>query len=235
MQALLLQKTQLENELEQLMEYLTKGEGSLFGLRGSFVDSEGFPSPQLDVIIEVKKSRARVACIQNDYKALMARIESDFYKLHASYKASPSASTSTPTTTPSTSAPTTKASPPSQPQTQTTQTQTQPQSPPAKKAEDDVVGVPFVYIDMVSSGSPADRSGLQKNDKIYQFGSIGPLAQLDPSVQYLQTMATIVRNSENSPITLKYTRDGEKKTTTLTPKKWTGQGLIGCLMKPMTL
>ncbi|EGG21929.1 malate synthase [Cavenderia fasciculata] len=112
LQSLVKQRIDLEEELQTLRDYLIKGGGSLFGLNGSFVDKEGYPvilvmndtnqqdtylarcfyrldyiwSPHLDIIIEVKKARARIACIQTDYKILMKSIEDGMLKLHAQNK-----------------------------------------------------------------------------------------------------------------------------------------------------
>eukprot|EP01133_Synstelium_polycarpum_P009003 gene9003-10560_t len=43
LQELMRERKSLEDELEKHMQYLTHGAGSVFGLRGSFVDKDGFP------------------------------------------------------------------------------------------------------------------------------------------------------------------------------------------------
>ncbi|EFA84089.1 26S proteasome non-ATPase regulatory subunit 9 [Heterostelium album PN500] len=246
LQALMRERTALEEELQVHMDYLTKGGGSLFGLHGSYLDSEGYPSPHLDIIIEVKKARSRIACIQNDYKSLMKKIENDMASFHSSNKNNKSTTTtSTTSSSTSNSSSTSKPTTPT-PTTNIASTTTLPSSDASNSTDnvnsasnvvDNRVVAPFVYIDLVSPGSPAERSGLLKNDQIYQFGSIGPfLIELpSASTQYLQSMATIVRSSENTAIPLSYIRDGKKFTTTLTPRKWTGQGLIGLLLSLVNL
>ena len=82
---------------------------------------------------------------------------------------------------------------------------------------------PFLKVDHVTAGSPAKAAGLEVNDLIMKFGSI-----TISNFSNLQTISSVVKNSENHgiPITI---RRGESVTQlSLTPKKWTGRGLLGC-------
>eukprot|EP01132_Coremiostelium_polycephalum_P003766 gene3766-4689_t len=226
-QNLIKQRSALELELEQLKTFLTSGPGATFGFNGSFVDRDGYPSPHLDLIIEVKKARNRIACIQTDYKLLMKKIEKDLELLHSKSKSTNNNNNNNNTPKSSSSSP---------PSSTTTTTNNQQQQQREEKEnvnnkqqeKEEKEGIPFVYIDLVSPGSPAEKAGFLKGDFIYQFGSVGPIYSLDNSTSYLQTIATLVRNSENKPITIKFFRNNNQKiTTSLVPKKWTGQGLIG--------
>ena len=55
------------------------------GVKGRLVDDEGFPRADLD-LIEIRKHRNRLACLQTDHQALMKQIEDNLFKLHAKYK-----------------------------------------------------------------------------------------------------------------------------------------------------
>ncbi|KAF2074249.1 hypothetical protein CYY_004459 [Polysphondylium violaceum] len=239
-QQLIKERTSLERELESLTKFLTTGEGSTFGLHGSFVDSEGYPSPHLELIIEVKKARNRISCIQYDYKKLMKTIEQNLEILHSQSKSNPIARppiTNNNTTQQSNSNNNTNVN-----NNNNNNKNNHNNDNDMDITQDSIISthkeevkkeVEFVYLDLISPGSPSEKAGLKSGDKIYQFGSVGPIYSLDSSISYLQAIASIVRNSEDKPITIKFYRDNEKMTTILIPKKWNGQGLIGCFIKPM--
>ncbi|KYQ93717.1 26S proteasome non-ATPase regulatory subunit 9 [Tieghemostelium lacteum] len=218
-QNLLKKRVMLEKELEQHQKFLSEGGGKVFGMSGSFVDADGFPSPHIEVIIEVKKARNRISCIQNDYKLLMKLIEESMYILHSKSKSSPKTTSDNNNNTPLTFNTSTNKN----------TTTTKKEEISLNESEKDYLA--FVYIDLVSEGSPSDKAGLKKGDEIYQFGSIGPFRQLDTSVNHLFTMSNLVKNSENKPIQIHLIRNSQRQIVYLTPRKWSGQGLIGCLMK----
>jgi hypothetical protein len=59
-----------------LLEILTTIEISArFGKTGSFIDDEGFPFPETDLIIATKTKRGQLACLQNDLISIMKQIE----------------------------------------------------------------------------------------------------------------------------------------------------------------
>ncbi|EGC34184.1 hypothetical protein DICPUDRAFT_35527 [Dictyostelium purpureum] len=209
-QRLMKQRSEMEKELEGLMEFLKSGNGKQFGLKGSFVDSEGYPSPHLELIIEVKKARSRIAHLQNDYKELMKNIEDHLQKLH-------------------------KKSPIQQSQTSSINSglKTNEDKMDIENNNSSPIPIPFVYIDLVTEGSPSDKAGFKRDDLIYQFGTVGPFynesdCTESKNTNHLQSIATIVRNSENRAISIKLLRgNNQKVSTSLIPRKWNGQGLIG--------
>ncbi len=90
---------------------------------------------------------------------------------------------------------------------------------------------PFLRIDIVSTQSPADTAGLHVGDLVCRIGTIRK-----DNFRTMQDVASLVNNSENRSITLLVQRANtkEQQTVTLTPKKWSGNGLLGCKLTPLT-
>ncbi|KAN0003673.1 hypothetical protein ACTFIZ_009813 [Dictyostelium cf. discoideum] len=236
---LMVTRSDLEKELESLMNFLKSGDGKTFGLKGSFTDSEGYPSPHLELIIEVKKARSRIAHIQNDYKQVMKDIEFHLEKLHKS-PTNKNQSSSSSTFSINNTTTTTTTTPSNNNNNEDEMKIDKPLTVETKPIEVEVekIGIPFVYIDLVSEGSPSDKASLKKGDLIFQFGTVGPFyeeRQVGDNLNsnHLQSIATIVRNSENKAIQIKLSRGTSVISTSLIPRKWSGQGLIGCLIKPI--
>ena len=83
---------------------------------------------------------------------------------------------------------------------------------------------PFAKIDLVTSGSPSSDAGLKVGDLVAEFGSLNK-----KNFKNLTDIAKLVQNSQNRPIRVKVLRNGDKSVTlNLVPKKWSGQGLLGC-------
>ncbi|XP_062999866.1 26S proteasome non-ATPase regulatory subunit 9 [Elgaria multicarinata webbii] len=87
---------------------------------------------------------------------------------------------------------------------------------------------PFARVNAVSPGSPASFSGLQVDDEIAEFGSVNTR-----NFQSLQNIATVVQHSEGKPLSVTVIRRGEKLHLGLTPKRWSGKGLLGCNILPL--
>ncbi|UJR28601.1 hypothetical protein I4U23_009834 [Adineta vaga] len=89
---------------------------------------------------------------------------------------------------------------------------------------------PFLRVDIVSNESPAQIAGLQVGDLICRIGTIRK-----DNFRTMQDVASLVNNSENRTITLLIQRSNtkEQQTVSLTPKKWSGNGLLGCKLTPL--
>lgn len=89
---------------------------------------------------------------------------------------------------------------------------------------------PFLRVDIVSTNSPAETAGLHVGDLVCRIGTIRK-----ENFRTMQDIAQLVNNSENRSITLliqrAHTKDQE--TVSLTPKKWSGNGLLGCKLTPI--
>ncbi|XP_051490402.1 26S proteasome non-ATPase regulatory subunit 9 [Apus apus] len=86
----------------------------------------------------------------------------------------------------------------------------------------------FARVNAVTPGSPASISGLQVDDEIVEFGSVNV-----NNFQNLQNIATVVQHSEGRPLSVTVMRGGKKVHVGLTPKRWSGKGLLGCNIIPL--
>lgn len=87
---------------------------------------------------------------------------------------------------------------------------------------------PFAKIDLVTSGSPAHDSGLKVGDLVLAFGT-----QNHANFKSLADIGQLVQNSQNRPLRVQILRSGQIQTLSLVPKKWSGQGLLGCKIIPL--
>jgi 26S proteasome non-ATPase regulatory subunit 9 len=90
---------------------------------------------------------------------------------------------------------------------------------------------PFLRVDLVSNQSPAELAGLHVGDLVCRIGTIRK-----ENFRTMQDVASLVNNSENRSITLLVQRANtkEQQTVSLTPKKWSGNGLLGCKLTPLS-
>ncbi|GLV32538.1 uncharacterized protein CBL_00752 [Carabus blaptoides fortunei] len=87
---------------------------------------------------------------------------------------------------------------------------------------------PFAKISNVAPGSPADEASLQNDDYIVEFGSVNAKNFKD-----MNTVAEIVRHSANIELLLRVRRGARVISVNLRPHRWTGKGLLGCLITPI--
>ena len=89
---------------------------------------------------------------------------------------------------------------------------------------------PFLRVDIVSSQSPAEMAGLRVGDLVSRIGTIRK-----DNFRSMQDVVSLVNNSENRSITLlvQHANTNEQQTLTLMPKKWSGNGLLGCKLTPL--
>ncbi|MCL4135585.1 UNVERIFIED_CONTAM: hypothetical protein GTU68_020919 [Idotea baltica] len=88
--------------------------------------------------------------------------------------------------------------------------------------------VAFAVINRVDSGSPSEKDGLIVNDEICKFGSV----TLD-NFRNLSSVGEVVQHSKNKPIQLIVRRENKEKFVYLTPRSWSGPGLLGCNIVPL--
>uniref|UniRef100_A0A914VB28 26S proteasome non-ATPase regulatory subunit 9 n=1 Tax=Plectus sambesii TaxID=2011161 RepID=A0A914VB28_9BILA len=87
---------------------------------------------------------------------------------------------------------------------------------------------PIANVRSVVAGSPSADAGLKNDDVIIQFGSLhaGNFKKLDQ-------IGEIVRNSVEKRVRVTVLRDGHVIRMALSPRQWTGQGLLGCTIVPV--
>ena len=86
----------------------------------------------------------------------------------------------------------------------------------------------FARISMVLPGSPADQAELKNGDLILWFGSV--------SIHNFSSVADIgrvVQHSEGVSISVGVLRDDQRVGIRLVPKRWSGRGLLGCIVNPV--
>ncbi|XP_065345510.1 26S proteasome non-ATPase regulatory subunit 9 [Cloeon dipterum] len=92
----------------------------------------------------------------------------------------------------------------------------------------EATGEPFVRVNLVVPNSPAEHAGLQLEDLIVEFGTVNWRNFKD-----LQDVNKVVQASVNMPIHVKVRRQGTYVSLRLTPKTWSGRGLLGCNIIPV--
>ena len=91
--------------------------------------------------------------------------------------------------------------------------------------------VPFARIDAVAAHSPAEEAGLLENDLMVQFGSIN-IDTPDAFTKVGKLVPEAAGDSQSIAITLLRGPNRDSVTVSLTPRPWSGRGLIGCHIVP---
>merc|ERR1711971_1109009 len=113
------------------------------GMNGPLIDSEGYPRNDID-IVKVRTARQRIICLMNDHKEIMKKISDALEFIHQ------------------------------QNSNGTLIANTNEESMNQLNIEDspkEEGPKPFVKIDLVSEGSPADDAGLKVGDLVIEFGT----------------------------------------------------------------
>lgn len=102
-------------------------------------------------------------------------------------------------------------------------TSTQPTIPPRPA---------FAKVDEVSPNSPAADAGLQLNDEIIAFGDVS-LRDYPTPRDTLAALPALLRSHVGSQLEVIVRRVEEIVTLQLTPRQWSGNGLLGCHVVPV--
>lgn len=98
--------------------------------------------------------------------------------------------------------------------------------------------VPFALVDIVTPSSPAETAGLLVGDRILSFGAVSLRAFATPNLA-MGALPGLLRDHENRTVDVAVERsDGPALTAhtlNLTPRRWSGQGLLGCHVVPLTV
>ncbi|XP_059379787.1 26S proteasome non-ATPase regulatory subunit 9-like isoform X1 [Carassius carassius] len=87
---------------------------------------------------------------------------------------------------------------------------------------------PFALLDAVTQDSPAFQAGLRVGDEIIEFGSVNT-----QNFRNLRDVASVVQHSEGKSLRVGIIRSGQEVHLNLTPKQWSGRGLLGCNLVPL--
>ena len=226
----------LEKEMLDLTEALQAG--NMGGVSTPLVDSEGFPRADVDVFA-TRTMRHRLAVLNTDHKALMARIEQGLHALHAAPQATGSSPPSrsvhvaAPAPRPSQPPPQPPPPPPTAPGTAAATGTT----PPALGTSTAPVPMevveagdvqPFAEIDAVAEGGPAAAAGVAVGDRLLRFGGVNA-----SNHDGLRALARLTQRSEGETITLLVQRGASNLALQLQPRRWAGNGLLGCHLMPL--
>jgi len=216
LQALLVQRDSLEAEADAITSELTSpgpnGE-SPAGLKGTLdIDSDGFPRSDID-LYNVKRKRQRLAVINTDYKILMKSIEKLMELIYSEPESSP---LTIPEVLPDNNIITSS-------------------SYITPKSSEEVVSIfrqpslsPFAKIDEIAEGSPAHEAGLENGDLLLSFGPVN-----STSVDCFNVVPSIVRSNIEKPIAVIVQRNEVNIEVIVTPKTWSGRGVLGCHLTPI--
>lgn len=201
---LIKQKESIEQKISDQGKIL---EANRVGMTDSLVDDSGYPRNDIDVY-QVRQARHQIICLQNDLKSLMKQIEQGLHTVHAETAA--------------------------QQQENLASTKLQ-----AMDIDEEGAGgssqrrpagpvKPIVKVNLVSEGSPAQAAGIALRDEIVEFGTVNA-----GNFKDLSQIAVVVKSCENKTVPVKVRRDGKLVDLVLTPKTWSGRGLLGCNIVPM--
>ncbi|XP_012255125.1 26S proteasome non-ATPase regulatory subunit 9 [Athalia rosae] len=177
-------RDKVESDLRAFKEIL---DSSHVGMSEPLVDSDGFPRNDIDVY-QVRHTRHKIICLQNDHKALMKQIEAGLHQVHS-----------------------------------LASNNTEEIAHIASGTQEIILSEPFLKVNIVSSGSPAEIAGIQEGDLIMEFGSID-----SRNFKSLRDIGELVERSRHKPVFVKVKRGVTGHVLTLLPKPWSGNGLLGC-------
>jgi len=200
---LVAKKEAIDKEIINTTDYLTVGAGSKFGLHGSLVDQSGFPDKDVESILAVRHARNQLAKLKNDYRTIMDTIQLELQNLHGLAAQRKIVSAGS----------------------------TEPSSEKENSSNSSQPIKPIALIDQVYDNSPAQEAGAQVGDSIISFGTVGPQSASDPSA--LSSIAHVVKDSKNSLVNVVVLRDNKHITLKLVPRRWAGNGLLGCHLTPL--
>jgi len=88
--------------------------------------------------------------------------------------------------------------------------------------------LPYAIVQDVAPDSPAHKAGLVKGDLLIRYGHVDAANHRN-----LQALAELTAASEDKTIMVVVERLGSGRVDLLlTPGKWNGRGLLGCLVLP---
>ena len=106
-------------------------------------------------------------------------------------------------------------------------------TPTPTPTENDV-GRAFMVIDEIMDGCPGEVDGLRVGDRVCAVGNVtwgfeDPSAS--PPAEVLRNATQTFADNENSVVRVVVLRRGERVAVEVTPRAWSGRGLVGCHMR----
>lgn len=202
-------KKGIEEQMEAYSSFLTSPGNP--GMDEPLVDEDGFPRADID-LYKVREARNKIICLNNDLKAVTDEIKAGLEDMHSSSAvAVPVGGGSA-----------------------TASGHSGNNSEPVKMA--------FLRISDVADGSPADTAGFHDGDLVVSFGPIfrtddrasGKTVR-DQCTDVLHRMAKHIGDNKGVEMEVLIKRNGSMLDAPLkiTPKDWSGAGMIGCRFHPL--
>lgn len=179
----------------------------------ALVDAEDYPRGDID-LYKVRTARQKINCLQNDLNKLTKEINSGLEEHFAELKVSGKDQEE-------------EKQKPKPEQSQGTSVQnTKTSNPPVNKE-------PFAVITEITTGSPAQDAGLRIKDEIVEFGSLH-----GKNYEALKQFADIAEHKLNKQVPVLVKRKDKSSETSfetiqLVPRKWSGRGHLGMMVKPL--
>ena len=195
-------REELEAEMASISQRLNGP--NMPGLKGSLVDNEGFPIGGGEVdLYSVREDRQRYNSLKNDHLQLTDAIQKEVNALLSVSDSKEEAGAATEKTiarakTENNKIPFVKSTP-----TATATTVV------SRKA--------FAVVDILAPGSPAEVDGIQLHDRIIDFG--GAFSIVDA--------ASVIQNNVGKSHRVVVNRAGVDEILNITPRTWSGNGLLG--------
>lgn len=215
--AMIEKRSGIEAEMNEIIDRLCVPNGP--GISGSLLDAEGFPRSDIDVAA-VRSSRQRLSMLRNDHKDITEKIDQNLQiLLSGGLRDSPMPPQRRPDEGGELryhiSSGSSSINSSSLPDAATSEN-------PSPMDEDAIARLPFAVVDEVFDGSPAASDGLQIGDQILKFGSV------DGGESLVSRLAREGQTNQGSAISVIVMRRGVHVHLNVTPRPWSGQGLLGC-------
>lgn len=217
---LLKEKIKLRDEMEKTMEEIAKELNKKGGQTGTLIDKDGYPRSDVDVH-QTLILRNKLNCKMNlniynlgmktDYKKLIKEIEQDMILLHSISKKE-------------------EEEKPKEKEKLIINENIEVIEKPLKKLKLSEKLKPFLSVNTVSDGSPANEAGLKPNDEILKFGEI---TGDQVNTFGLKILSDFTLQNQNKMILVIIQRNLEILELKFTPKIWSGKGLLGCHLLPI--
>jgi 26S proteasome non-ATPase regulatory subunit 9 len=94
--------------------------------------------------------------------------------------------------------------------------------------------IPFAKINGVAPDSPGSEGRLQRGDLVIQYHGFIRFGEIDWKTQEpLKKIAAMLPDHEFKTIRVRVQRGEQQMVLVITPKPWSGKGLLGCHLTPL--
>ncbi|KAK5973824.1 HnRNP-L/PTB/hephaestus splicing factor family protein [Trichostrongylus colubriformis] len=208
---LIARRDQVDAEIENNLEVLKRNDCTM---DSPLVDKEGFPFSHIDVY-SVRQARHNIICLRNDRKALTDEIEKAIERSHAEVRKQKSESGSESDEGPS------------------GENAGASNNDVAKKLDPPPVhrtsNKPFIKVTTVIPNSPAAQGGLRADDLIIQYGDLHA-----GNFKEMKEVSNTTAKFEGQKLRVTVLRNGRAVRLEIYPKRWSGNGILGCSIVPTT-